>query len=564
MNIVILMKRILLSLVVAISSINIFSLPSAWGTTTADGRVCTIVGTESADILRGTKKNDVICGLGGDDRITGGKGSDVIDGGSGEDDVEGEEGDDQILGGSEDDFLNGGPGTDVLVGDAGDDGLIGGYGDDSLFGGDEYGNAYSEDNVCEPKNSIRDLVENCGYDSNAPEITALSISPSAVDTSSSAKVVTARFGIRDDLVGILQVDFSLTQGSTNGTGNNYSCHQLNGDFREGEWLCRGTLPKFAPSGRWYVNVRTVDNAFNQKTLSAVDPDLYPDARGYNFHFGNEELTRNFPTHITQSGEGDDSAPELRSFRTSASVIDTSRSGSWVSATFRIVDDLSGTDWVTCSLKNSEGVYFPRMNDPKSRGYAERISGTKRDGIWGCRVYIPQFAPESSFDWQLRIFDFVHHEKYLTSNGANGFSPLYGDASGAEFSGFGNSTVLSQTGDGDENRPQLLSITPSRDYVNTIKKAQNVAFDFRLTDDLSGIREVQCGMSGAVMLKIGRVSGNALDGVYRCLIQLPKGAPRGFYQFEVNAGYDSAGWGLANYTLPSGRIRNGCEINDCPE
>ncbi len=66
---------------------------------------CTIVGTESADVLRGTSGNDVICGLGGNDKIYGLEGSDVIYGGNG---------DDILIGGRNSDILRGGAGNDDL------------------------------------------------------------------------------------------------------------------------------------------------------------------------------------------------------------------------------------------------------------------------------------------------------------------------------------------------------------------------------------------------------------------------------------------------------------------
>jgi TolB protein len=73
---------------------------------TEDGKRCTVVGTEKADVLVGTSRYDVICGRGGADKIRGGGGEDTIDGGTGSD------------------RIDGGPGKDVLIGGAGADVLI--------------------------------------------------------------------------------------------------------------------------------------------------------------------------------------------------------------------------------------------------------------------------------------------------------------------------------------------------------------------------------------------------------------------------------------------------------
>ena len=67
---------------------------------TANGTLCTIVGTAGADVLKGTPSRDVICGLGGNDRLVGGAGDDELDGSDGKDVLEGGAGDDVIHGGA--------------------------------------------------------------------------------------------------------------------------------------------------------------------------------------------------------------------------------------------------------------------------------------------------------------------------------------------------------------------------------------------------------------------------------------------------------------------------------
>jgi beta-glucanase (GH16 family) len=84
------------------------------------GQLCTIVGTEKADILRGTSKADVICGLGGNDILYGNGGSDVLDGGSGNDRLYGGDGNDWLFGGSGADFIDGGKGSNLAVQDRND------------------------------------------------------------------------------------------------------------------------------------------------------------------------------------------------------------------------------------------------------------------------------------------------------------------------------------------------------------------------------------------------------------------------------------------------------------
>jgi TolB protein len=97
---------------------------------TEDGRRCTVVGTEKADVLVGTSRDEVICGRGGADKIRGGGGDDTIDGGTGSDRIDGGTGKDVLIGGAGADVLiardgvvdnvDGGRGTDTVSADRDD------------------------------------------------------------------------------------------------------------------------------------------------------------------------------------------------------------------------------------------------------------------------------------------------------------------------------------------------------------------------------------------------------------------------------------------------------------
>jgi Tol biopolymer transport system component len=85
--------------------------------------VCTVKGTEEADVLVGTRKADVVCGLGGNDTIRALAGADVVIGGDGNDRIDGGAGRDRLFGSAGSDTLvasdrvrdvvDGGPGGDV-------------------------------------------------------------------------------------------------------------------------------------------------------------------------------------------------------------------------------------------------------------------------------------------------------------------------------------------------------------------------------------------------------------------------------------------------------------------
>jgi peptidoglycan/xylan/chitin deacetylase (PgdA/CDA1 family) len=126
-----------------------FGRPAAAHTT-----VCTISGTDAADVLDGTSAAEVICGGGGGDVIHGGGGDDVTFGGAGDDRVYGGDGSDRLYGGSGSDVLDGGVGADLirggdgldeLRGESGGDTVAGGRGRDRLFGGEGHDTLLSRD-----------------------------------------------------------------------------------------------------------------------------------------------------------------------------------------------------------------------------------------------------------------------------------------------------------------------------------------------------------------------------------------------------------------------------------
>ena len=99
--------------------------------------VCTITGTNAADVINGTAGDDVICGGNGGDTINGLGGNDIILGQNGKDTLNGGDGNDTVMGGNAKDVVVGGTGIDALRGGNGADTLNAqdGAAGDSLDGG---------------------------------------------------------------------------------------------------------------------------------------------------------------------------------------------------------------------------------------------------------------------------------------------------------------------------------------------------------------------------------------------------------------------------------------------
>jgi Tol biopolymer transport system component len=88
--------------------------------------VCTIIGTDAADVLAGTARPDVLCGFDSADKLYGWSGNDTLDGGKARDVLNGLAGNDLILArDGRRDTIRGGPGRDTARIDKGVDTVTG-------------------------------------------------------------------------------------------------------------------------------------------------------------------------------------------------------------------------------------------------------------------------------------------------------------------------------------------------------------------------------------------------------------------------------------------------------
>jgi Ca2+-binding RTX toxin-like protein len=200
--------RPIVTVMLALSLMVIFSPASDASTPTCAGRPATIVGTSGNDNLTGTAGDDVIVGLQGNDIIHGGGGSDVICGNKGADTIYGEDGPDIILAG--------GNGNDKIYGGADDgdgDTLDGGAGNEVIDGGSgpgDFGDSVGYDAAPGPVNVNLNTGVATGYGTDS--------------LSGIENVLGSRFA--DTIVG----GTSFIQGLQGGDGNDYIKLTSNANF----------------------------------------------------------------------------------------------------------------------------------------------------------------------------------------------------------------------------------------------------------------------------------------------------------------------------------------------
>ena len=229
---------------------------------------------------------------------------------------------------------------------------------------------------------------------------------------------------------------------------------------------------------------------------------------------------------------DTEGPQLVSLSMSPSSVNTSLSSQVVTVRARITDDLAGNAGAGYSSSPSQ----VRFMSPSGGQFvdamlsaSELISGTTTDGVYEYQMTVPRLA--ESGVWTISSFLLVDQVGNLRWRTA------------AELSGAGFPTTFAQTGQGDTQAPQLVSLSMSPSSVNTSLSSQVVTVRARITDDLAG--NAGAGYSSSpsqvrfmspsggqfvdAMLSASElISGTTTDGVYEYQMTVPRLAESGVW------------------------------------
>jgi titin len=242
------------------------------------------------NLLYGGAGDDIILGDEGKDTIYGDAGDDTIDGGDEADKLYGGAGNDTLIGGIDNDILYGGDGADYLYGDSGDDQLFGQAGIDALSGqqGDDLLSGGTEIdslsggvgvNVCDYTVGEA-TVTTCIYDSSAPVLSIVSISPDTVDVGSSASSVQIALSVTDaTFISMAHIDcrrtgstisiFSYDFNSSSFNGSASTSLSKTGDDKKLDVSFGATVPKGSTSGIYNCYLSSTDilgNSYQSEAL----------------------------------------------------------------------------------------------------------------------------------------------------------------------------------------------------------------------------------------------------------------------------------------------------------
>ncbi len=372
-----------------------------------------------------------------------------------------------------------------------------------------------------PFGSVHVIVDITGWfaqsDREAPILKSLSVSPTTIDTSLSAQVVTVTARITDDLAGNSnsnnpsQVRFESPSGGQFVFAVFGPAQLVAGTSLDGNYSFNVTVPRFSESGVWTI-----------ASFSLNDQN-----GNYQFYDAAQAASAGFSAAFTQTGPGDTSAPVLQTLSVSPASIDTSAAARVVTVTARITDDLAGN--IACC--NPSQVRFESPSGSQFVfavfGPSQLVAGNSLDGTYSFSMTVPRFSESGT--WTIANFS-------LTDEAHN-----YESFNSAQAAAAGFTATFHQTGPGDVTAPLLQSLSVSPAAINTSLSSQVVTVTARITDDLAGnigccnpsqVRFESPGGSQfvfAVFDSSHRVSGNSLDGIYTFKVTLPRFSQSGIWK-----------------------------------
>jgi hypothetical protein len=212
---------------------------------------------------------------------------------------------------------------------------------------------------------LRNVNQAGAGDTSPPTYSNLTF-PNSLNTFSSSQVVSIEFDGSDNLSGI-DCMFVTLSGPSNQMIQNGCATLQSGNNLSGRYLMQLTLPRYAQSGQWSIDIQPSDNASNHSSHQKI---------GF----------------VTQAGQGDTDNPTYSnlSHPTSVSVASSSQV---VSIEFDGSDNLSGIDCMFVTLSGPS-------NQLIQNGCATLQSGNNLSGRYLMQLTLPRYA--QSGKWSIDI------------------------------------------------------------------------------------------------------------------------------------------------------------------
>jgi len=246
-----------------------------------------------------------------------------------------------------------------------------------------------------------DIIVVSNPDTQAPAVAAVSVTPTAIDVSSSDQTLTVDVQVTDDLSGAALTpcgtnsfaSFTVVLRSPSGAQNRWfwssNFSLISGTRLNGVWRGTGAMPRFSEPGTWRIQqLQVSDCAGNQRFYNETQ------VAGASLQIGLN----------VASNPADTQAPTLTSLNYAPIAINTSAGNQVVTVQFGVTDDLSGADFSPTLPQVSffeRGIEFrsPSGVQVRSSGFFAThtlVSGTPLNGVWQAAINFQQFSEEGTW------------------------------------------------------------------------------------------------------------------------------------------------------------------------
>ncbi len=226
-------------------------------------------------------------------------------------------------------------------------------------------------------------------DTSPPAVTAFSLSPTTVDTTSADQNVTCTVGLSDAPAGVSSMTCTLQWTDGISLFQSQSCSSttpVSGTPQSGTWQCAITLPRYSAQGIWDAQVTAEDAATNSKTFFSFE--LPPGS-----------------TSVTVTSDPDLVASNLASATLNPPNVNVSGADQIVTCTMNVTDAKAGVQSAICVVAGPTPPP-PAEAQGQSCVAGAPSSGTRQSGTFSCALTIPRYSEAGSWTTQVYLTDAV--------------------------------------------------------------------------------------------------------------------------------------------------------------
>lgn len=300
-----------------------------------------------------------------------------------------------------------------------------------------------------------------------------------------------------------------------------------GDYTDGIFAATFTFPRYSAIGDWMISDVNVSDSVGDGVLQGLvsfdDMTVTTASGDKNVAFSNVGLLE------------DTTPPVIEDYVLVPSTIDTTSAPASITMYMRVSEDLGEV-----SSENDIAINFAADNDPgfpnaetknftfslMTEGCDALPEGFDVSGLTGCGD-----ATEGIYSATAEIPAYSLAGTWSAS-GVWNLKDTVGNTTETCSATFENTATVY-----DDEAPVIQAVTITPTEFDTTDAAQTVTFDIEITDDVSGVASINIslvpivvGWEGTYWLDEYTITeGDALDGTFRLTVELPQGAPIGFWR-----------------------------------